>query len=102
MIPDYLKESTELSIESREFLYNEMLKFPELKVFKSFANYILVNVLNTGMNSKQITEKLMQNGIIVRDCSSFRGLDDYWIRVSVATIKEDEKFINILQSILEW
>jgi histidinol-phosphate aminotransferase len=77
------------------------LKFPELKVFKSFANYILVNVLNTGMNSKQITEKLMQNGIIVRDCSSFRGLDDYWIRVSVATIKEDEKFINILQSILE-
>ncbi len=25
--PDYLKESTELSIESREFLYNEMLKF---------------------------------------------------------------------------
>ena len=53
------------------------------------------------MNSKQITEKLMQNGIIVRDCSSFRGLDDYWIRVSVATIKEDEKFINILQSILE-
>ena len=98
--PSYLKESTQLSIESREFLYKEMSKFPELKVFKSYANYILVNIRNTGMNSKQITAKLMENGIIVRDCSSFRGLDDYWIRVSVATIKEDEKFIDVLKNIL--
>ena len=98
--PNYLKESTKLSIESREFLYKEMSKFPELKVFKSFANYLLVDIRNTGMNSEQITEKLMKNGIIVRNCSSFRGLDDYWIRVSVATIEEDEKFIDILRSIL--
>lgn len=98
--PDYIKKSTQLSIDSREFLYDEMSKFPELKVFKSFANYILVDVRNTGMNSKKITEKLMENGIIVRDCSSFRGLDDYWIRVSVATMEEDEKFINVLKSIL--
>lgn len=98
--PDYIKESTKLSIESREFLYDEMSKFPELKVFKSFANYILVDIRNTGMNSKQITEKLMENGIIVRDCSSIRGLDDYWIRVSVATLLEDKKFINVLKNIL--
>ena len=52
-----------------------MSKFPELKVFKSFANYLLVDIRNTGMNSEQITEKLMKNGIIVRNCSSFRGLD---------------------------
>ncbi|HOI39108.1 MAG TPA: histidinol-phosphate transaminase [Methanobacterium sp.] len=97
---DYINKSTQLSIESREFLFNEMLKIPELKVFKSYANYILVDIRNTGMKSKQMTEKLMENGIIVRDCSSFRGLDDYWIRVSVATIEEDEKFIDVLKKIL--
>lgn len=97
---NYLKESTKLSIESREFLYEQMSKFPELRVFKSFANYILVEIRNTGMKSKQMTEKLMENGIIVRDCSSFRGLDDHWIRVSVATIEEDEKFIDVLKNIL--
>jgi histidinol-phosphate aminotransferase len=97
---EYIKTSTQLSIESREFLYNKMSKFPELNVLNSFANYILVGIRNTGMNSKQITEKLMENGIIVRDCSSFRGLDDYWIRVSVATLEEDEKFISVLGNIL--
>lgn len=98
---DYVERSTQLSIESREFLYREMSKIPKIRVFKSFSNYMLVDIHDTGMNSKEFSEKLMKKGVIVRDCSSFRGLDDYWIRVSVATLKEDEKFINILKSILK-
>jgi histidinol-phosphate aminotransferase len=42
----------------------------------------------------------MKKGIIVRDCTSFKGLDEYWIRVSVGTIEEDEKFIKILEGII--
>ena len=99
--PDYIEKSTQLSIQSRDYLYREMSKFPELKVYQSWANYILVDVRGTGMNSKEISEELMKNGIIVRDCSSFRGLDDYWIRVSVATMEEDEQFINVLKNILK-
>ena len=78
-----------------------MSKIASIKVFKSLANYLLVDIRNTGMNSKEISEELMKNGIIVRDCYSFRGLDEYYIRVSVATLKEDEKFINVLKNILK-
>jgi histidinol-phosphate aminotransferase len=99
--PDYIAKSTQLSIKSRDYLYQEMSKFPELKVYPSLANYILVDVRGTGMNSKEISEELMKSGIIVRDCSSFRGLDDYYIRVSVATMEEDERFINVLSNILK-
>lgn len=98
--PDYIKKSTKLSIESREFLYQEMSKIPNIRVFKSYSNYLLVDLHNTGMNSKEISEELMKNGIIVRDCYSFHGLDEYWIRVSVATLKEDERFIQVLKDIL--
>lgn len=98
---DYIKKSTKLSIESREFLYSEMSKIEGLKVFKSYSNYILVDLHKTGMTSKEISEEFMKNGIIVRDCYSFRGLDEYWIRVSVATLEEDEKFIKVLKSILD-
>jgi len=98
---DYIERSNELSIQSRDYLYQEMSKIPQLKVYQSLANYILVDIRETGMNSREISEELMKNGVIVRDCSSFRGLDEYWIRVSVATMEEDEKFINILQNILQ-
>ncbi|MCK9151911.1 histidinol-phosphate transaminase [Methanobacterium alcaliphilum] len=98
---EYIKKSQEYSIESREFLYDQMSQIEKLNVFNSKANYILVNVRKTGMNSTEIAQKLLEKGVIVRDCKSFKGLDDYWIRVSVGTLEEDAKFIDILKKLVE-
>jgi len=98
---EYIEHSRAVSVESREYLYHGLKEFSQLEVFKSYANYLLVDVRKTGMNSAQITEELMKRGVIVRNCSSFRGLDDYWIRVSVGTIKEDKQFLEILKEIVE-
>jgi histidinol-phosphate aminotransferase len=97
---EYIKKSTEYSIESRKLLYQSMAKLANIKVFESKANYLLVNIRETGIDSKTMTMELMKKGIIVRDCSSFQGLDDYWIRVSVGTIEEDRKFIDVLENII--
>ncbi len=97
---EYIKRSTEISVASREFLYDAISKFTNLKVYESKANYLLVDIRKTGLTAKELTEKLMKQGIIVRDCTSFKGLDEYWIRVSVGTLEEDEKFIKILQGII--
>jgi histidinol-phosphate aminotransferase len=98
---EYIKTSTEISIVSRELLYKSLSKFKNLKVFESKANYLLVDIRETGLNAKELSEKLMKMGIIIRDCTSFKGLDEYWIRVSVGTLDEDEKFIKILKDIIE-
>ena len=44
--------------------------------------------------------ELMKKGIIVRDCTSFKGLDEYWIRISICTLEEDKKFIEIIKEVL--
>jgi histidinol-phosphate aminotransferase len=97
---EYIEKSTSLSIESREYLYEELSKIPQVDVFESKANYLLVDVRKTGMNSDILTEKLLKRGVIVRNCCSFHGLDDYWIRVSVGTLEEDERFIDILKQLI--
>jgi histidinol-phosphate aminotransferase len=97
---EYIKRSTMISVESREFLYTSMLKFKNLTVYESKANYMLVDIRETRLTAKKLSEELMKRGIIVRDCTSFKGLDEYWIRVSVGTIEEDEKFIKILGDII--
>lgn len=96
----YIERSIQTGIESREFLYKNMSKFPKLRVFPSRANYILVNVRETGMTSGDFSEELLKRGVIVRDCNSFRGLDEYWIRVSVGTLEEDARFIEILDDLI--
>jgi len=97
---EYIERSIELGVKSREFLYKALLRFDNLGVLPSKANFLLVDTRKTGMNSKTLAEELLKRGVIVRDCSSFRGLDDYWIRVSVGTLKEDQRFIEIFENMI--
>ena len=97
---DYIEDSIKKGIESREYLYTEVSKIDGLKVFPSKSNFMLINVKDTGFTASELAHELMKKGIIVRDCTSFKGLDEYWIRISICTLKEDEKFINILKEVL--
>ncbi|MDR1721433.1 MAG: histidinol-phosphate transaminase [Methanobrevibacter sp.] len=97
----YIEESIAKGIESRDYLYDELSKIENLNVFKSYANYILVGTKETGLTAAELSKKLLEKGIIVRDCTSFKGLDEYWIRVSIAKLKEDKKFIAILKEVLK-
>ncbi|MCL2116401.1 MAG: histidinol-phosphate transaminase [Methanobrevibacter sp.] len=98
---NYINESIEKGIESREFLFNELSKIKSLNVFKSHSNYILVGIEKTGFKASKLSKELLKKGIIVRDCTSFKGLDEYWIRVSIGTMEENKKFISIINTILK-
>ena len=97
---DYIKQSIEKGIESRQYLYDEVSKIDGLNVFPSKSNFMLINVKDTGFTASELALELMKKGIIVRDCTSFKGLDEYWIRISICTLDEDEKFIEILKEVL--
>ena len=97
---DYIAQSIEKGIESRQYLYDEVSKIDGLNVFPSKSNFMLIRVKDTGFTATQLAHELMKKGIIVRDCTSFKGLDEYWIRISICTLEEDEKFIEILKEVL--
>jgi len=50
--------------------------------------------------SKDVTESLLEKGIIVRDCTSFRGAGKSLIRISVGTEEQNRKVIDELGLIL--
>ena len=62
---------------------------------------MLIDVHDTGYTAAELTRELMKKGVIVRDCTSFKGIDEYWIRISIATLEEDKRFIDILHTIVE-
>ncbi|KZX14681.1 histidinol-phosphate transaminase [Methanobrevibacter curvatus] len=97
----YINESISNGITSRNFLYFELSKFSDLNVLDSKANYILIGIRDTGMNAAKFSKELLKRGVIVRDCTSFKGLDEYWIRISIGTMEENEKFIGILHDFLD-
>lgn len=97
---NYIETSIEKGIESREYLYNELSKIDSLNVFPSKSNFMLIGIKDTGFTSSEFAFELMKKGVIVRDCTSFKGLDEYWIRISICTLEEDKKFIDIVKEVL--
>lgn len=85
-LPDK-KEVQKLNVCFRKKL-NEL---PDLEVIPSDCNYFLIRLKkgNAGELKKYLVHK---SGILVRDASNFRGLDNGYIRLSVQT----EEDINLL------
>ena len=81
-------------------LYDELSKIDSLNVFPSKSNFMLIDIRKTGFTASELALELMKKGIIVRDCTSFKGLDEYWIRISICTLDEDKKFIEIIKEVL--
>lgn len=98
---DYIERSINDGIESRDYLIDELSKIKSLNVFPSKSNFILIGIKDTGFTAGEITKEFMKRGIIVRDCTSFKGLDEYWIRISICTMDENKKFIEIVHEVLD-
>jgi len=89
----YLRKTVERVKHERAFL-TENLRRVFKKVYPSEANFVLADV--SPAKSAVVCAKLMKRGIIVRDCSSFRGAGDSFIRVTVGTREQNEKVVEAL------
>lgn len=98
---EYIEESTRKSIEEREYLYDSVSEIDNIHIYKSKSNYLLMDIRKTGFTAAELSTKLMKKGVIVRDCTSFQEMDEYYIRISVETHPKNERFIEILKSIVE-
>lgn len=98
---EYIEESTRKSIEEREYLYESVKAIDGLDIYASKSNYLLVDLHDSGYTAAEITEALMKRGVIVRDCTSFRDLDEYYMRISIETHPKNERFIEILKEVID-
>lgn len=67
-----------------------------IKFIPSKVNFYLLKI----DNSKEIFDRLKMKGILVRDCSNFKGLDNAYIRIAVRSHRENKiilkRFIEML------
>ena len=53
------------------------------------------------MTAHELREKLIPKKIIIRDCQSFDGLDEYYFRVCVLKPEDNRYLINSLKELLK-
>lgn len=96
----YQQKTRETIKKERLFLTRELGSFRGLKVYPSEANFILINIENTGLTADKVKERMLEHRILIRDCSSFRGLNHHYIRVTVRSRRENMRLIKALRKVL--
>ncbi len=93
--------STLQLIESEGFyLFNQIRKIEGLKPYPTAANFLLIKIKKPKLTSNFLTKELLDKGILIRDCSNFRNLNNKFIRIAVCSRKENEKLISTLNDVL--
>lgn len=97
---DYMEETNRLVREEKHFLFAGLSGIPGLKPLPGAANFILVDVSQSGLTSGELTDLLGRRGILVRDCAGFTGLAGRYLRLAVKTRPENKKLLHALKEIL--
>ena len=84
----------------KKYLVRELNKINGLKPCDSSTNYILIKLVKPGVTSGMVHEKMAKQGLLIRDCRSFRGLGRKYIRIAVKKRKENTVLIKRLKMIL--
>ncbi len=92
----YLTKVKKMIKKESFYLINYISKLKNFQCTATSTNFILIK---TKMKSQTLQKKLLEKKILIRDCSTIRGLNNNYIRIAVKTRKENEKLIKALEKL---
>ena len=92
---DYIRKTKTLTRENREHLASS-LRDLGIIVFEAAANYILFKA-----QRRDLEIAFLEHGVLVRSCSNFEGLSDFFYRIAVRSKEDNQYLIECLKKIME-
>ena len=89
----YVHNTRWLIREERKYLARA-LHLLEMETFDSQANYLFFK------GPEDLEEQCQKRGLLIRDCSNYRGLSKGYFRIAVRTREENDQLIKIFQDII--
>lgn len=93
---EYIKNSENWIKKEKQWFFERLSTIQGIKVYKTETNFILLKL--EGIKGNILREFLIELGILVRDASTFRGLNDSYIRLA---IKDRENNIKVVIKLKE-
>jgi threonine-phosphate decarboxylase len=98
-------DETAYAVQSRRLVGEERPRLAAalvnlgLKPCPSSANFLLVR-LPSFLTSGAVAAATRRQGVLIRDCESFEGMGQQWIRVAVRMAAEHERLVHALKNAL--
>ena len=101
----YIEETLKWIEEEKIYMYEKLNKIPGIKVYETEVNFITGKIdeklFSEGLNVKILREKMLEQGILIRDASNFNFLDERFFRLAIKNRKNNNRVIETLKKIFD-
>ncbi len=98
---DSIKKTIPIFEQERNYLADRLRTIPQLKVYPSSTNYLLLNLESLGITARELKDLLLKEGILIRDCSNYPGLNEFHVRIAIKSREKNSRLLDLLQEIVK-
>ena len=100
---EYIEKTLKWITEEKTYVYEKLNEISGIKPYKTEVNFITVkiedNFILKGLNVKILREKMLEQGILIRDASNFNFLDERFFRLAIKDRESNDRVIEVLRGI---
>lgn len=93
---DYISSTHAFIASERDRVCNLLRQNPNLKVYEPTANFVLVRILNPQVTAAALFDACIKHGLMIRDCVTFPGLDEYYFRICFMSKEKNDELIEVI------
>ena len=94
---EYVERSRVFVREQRLRLTEELKSIPGMTVYPGEANFLFVRIDRSDVDAPTLARRVLKDGIAIRVCDNFEGLDNRFFRVAVRTADENARLCEALR-----
>ncbi len=95
----YQKNTRQIVQEERDWMTGRLNQLENLTIFESFADYMLIK--SSEELADRLENSLRKEGIMIRNCSNYRGLGKGYFRIAVKSHDSNEKLLEAMSKVLK-
>ena len=96
---EYQKQTLQWLETEREFLFRSLAAFEGIKAYQPMVTFIFLRLSSSWGSAPAFCERMKAEGILLRDCSNYPGLDDTFVRVAVRKREDNERLLEAFRRV---
>lgn len=93
---EYIEKTRNLILSERNRLSDKLSQSGRYKVYPSHSNFLLLKILDESVTSSYLFDKAIRRNLMIRDCSTFEGFKERFIRICIMNISDNDKLLSCL------
>ena len=102
---EYIEKTLKWITKEKIYMYEKLNEISGIKVYETEVNFITGKIdeklFSEGLNVKILREKMLEQGILIRDASNFNFLDERFFRLAIKDRASNDRVIKAMKEIFQ-